>query len=236
MMDQSRQWPNPPPKRQRLPSEPEATFWTPVNDGSWINPRKNVPDNSVSGFELSANTQNHMLDHSQPSSIAFHAPTNVNDAYRRIQDQGNLQHKGMTAFRPVLPDLRGNITAMSDVLGSDIIYGTSLGFQTPESASQAGWPYTGRAQLPLETPQYCRFQSVLPAQNFFECGFRYPSSVLCEVPLDVRNYTPGTPSQVVDATEEFTNVSQHSTTSLQCGTEIEAENFNSAEKVCFGMV
>lgn len=235
-MDQSRQWPNPPPKRQRLESASEATYSIPASDGNWTHQHHDGPEASLSGLDLSTNTQNHMLDHLQRSSIAFHAPNDKNDANRRILDQGGFPYRGITAFGPVLPDLKGNATITNDLVNSDMTYGTSLCFETPLSAFQADYSHTGQAQYPFGGPQQRQFQPILPAQNSFGYGFGYPPSVFCNEVPDVRHSTAGIPSQVVGATEETADESQNSPIPFQQRAETQTDNLNSADTVCFGMV
>lgn len=226
LMDQSRQWPNPPPKRQRLESASEATYSIPASDGNWTHQHRYGPEASLSGLDLSTNTQNYMLDHLQRSSIAFHAPNDKNDANRRVLDQGVFPYKGISAFRPTLPDLTGNITIINDFVNSDITYGTSL----------SNYSSTGQAQYPLGGPQQRQFQPILPAQNFFGYGFGYPPSVFCDGFLDARHSTAGIPSQVVGATEESADEPQNSPIPFQQRVGTQTDNLNSADTVCFGMV
>lgn len=235
-MDQSRQWPNPPPKRQRLQSGPEATYSTPVNDGNWTNQHQNGPDTSVSGLGLSNNTQNYMLDHLQHSFVTFHATNDTSNANRRVLDQGNFPNTGTTAFRPVLPNLKGSVNITNDLVNSNMTYGTSLCFETPLSAFQAGYSYTGQAQYPLEAPQQCHFQPILPAHDIFGYGLGHSPFIFCNEPPGVRHSTAGTPPQVVGAIEEKADESQKAPTSVQHRVETERDNLDSDETVCFGTV
>lgn len=210
-MDPRRQWPNPPAKRQRRETRPDASHSIPVNEGNWTHQNHYGFDSSLSGLGLNLAAGCHApeLGNQQPS-FASHASSHTN---ARVADPLNPPGRENTAFRHILPNPEAN-------------------FMSPEISS-----YTGQAwQFPHQGPQqYLR--PITPVQGLFGSGLAYIPSFPCNDPLFVRLVEDeATPQVQLERPKQKTNRSLTPSLPVPLFHDGVNERKYLRDTVCFGMV